>query len=108
MAYRYVIGHWPILICHLGNPPSPNQPLFPFQFIRQGIRVVQFAKRLDDGGAVYSDSAIGLFEVDEIPRQTLDIAVENDAHEFTNPIDHRSARVASNDVGSSDEIQRRR
>src|SRR2546427_12279398 len=28
MTYRYAIGHWPILICHLGERASPKSPLY--------------------------------------------------------------------------------
>ena len=57
---------------------------------------------------MYGDGAVGLFDVDEIARQAFDVAVENDAYEVAIPIDYRRARVASNDVRRSDEIQRRR
>src|SRR5437773_3133794 len=42
-----------------------------------------------------------------IPRETLQIAVEDDADEFAGAVYHRAAGVAADDVSGADEVKRR-
>ncbi len=46
--------------------------------------------------------------VEETVRQHLDVAVEDDTHDFRVPVDDRAARVAADDVGGRHEVERRR
>ena len=48
-----------------------------------------------------------LVGVDEIEHERLDVAVEDDAHHLARSVDDRAARVAADDVGRADEIERR-
>src|SRR5262245_26812226 len=44
--------------------------------------------------------------VDEIANQPMSIAVEVNSDEFTGPIDHRAAGVATDRVGSGNKVER--
>ena len=51
-------------------------------------------------------TVLGFIE-DKVSDERLDIAVENDADEFSRLVDHRAARIAANDVTRRDEVERR-
>src|SRR5262249_18624838 len=82
--------------------------LIPFQFIRQGRGVVYLSKCFDNRGAMHGNGSVRLLEVNEISRETLDVAVEDKTDEFAIPIDDRRSGIASNDVSRHHEIERRR
>src|SRR5437868_8267282 len=46
--------------------------------------------------------------VDKIPGERLDVAIENNAHDFALTVKRRAARVSSDDVRRRDVVQRRR
>ena len=48
-----------------------------------------------------------LLGVDEVQHQRLDVAVEDQADHLGVLVDHRAARVAADDVGRADEVERR-
>ena len=93
-----------------------NSVLLPTGWLRRHIgladdfvgnvgSVVDFAEGFDDRPGVDGHGA-GLFVgVDEVPDERLDVAVEDDAHEFAAAVDDRAARIAADDVGRRDEIE---
>src|SRR5262249_19954982 len=80
--------------------------LIPFQFIRQGRGVVHLSKCFDNRGAMHGNGSVRLLQVNEISRETFDVAVEYKTDEFAIPIDDRRSGIASNDVSRHHEIER--
>ena len=87
---------------------SALPPLPPFrQFIGQRFGVVDFAERFDDCLRVHCHGTRLLVGVHEVEHERLDVAVENQADDFRIPIDDGASRIAADDVGRADEVERR-
>src|ERR1035438_573301 len=77
------------------------------QFVHQPFGIVELAQSLGHGGGVDGYGAVGGSVVDEIAHQGFDVAVEDQAYDFTLRIDDRRSRIAADDVVGGDEIERR-
>src|ERR1022692_2210903 len=75
---------------------------FPHQF----LRAVHFFERCENRGGIHGCRATLTIVERIIPRKALQVAVENDADEFSGAIHHGAARIAADDVGRADEIER--
>src|SRR5437899_2590089 len=83
--------------------PSP-----PDELLHDPGRAVRRAQRREDGARVHRDRPCPVVRIDEVPRQGLDVAVEDQPHELELPIQQGRPRVAPDDVVRRDEIERRR
>ena len=80
----------------------------PFnQFIGQILGIIDFSQGFENRAAVDGQCPALLVAEYIVPDQRWQIAVEDDAHQFAVAVDHRAARVAADDVGGADEVQRR-
>src|SRR5207253_8566330 len=61
----------------------------------------------EDGGRIDSHRATNAVIELIIPRQRLQIAVEDDADELAGAVDHRTSGIAADDVGGADEVEGR-
>src|SRR5262245_53112632 len=77
-----------------------------FQLIRQLRGVVDFSESFDDRGAMHGNGSVRFLQVNEIPRETLNVAIENQADEFAIAIDDGRSGIAPDDVRRHDEIER--
>ena len=71
------------------------------------VGVVDLVERLTDRAHVHHDVAAPLRQVDEVPAQPLDVAVEVETHDRQVPGHGRRARVAAVGVGGGDEVEGR-
>lgn len=55
---------------------------------------------------MYGDRAVVLLVVNEVSDKTLDVSVEDQAHELGLAVDHRRAGVAADNVAGGDEVER--
>ena len=78
------------------------------EFGNQPLCVVNFLEHLGDAGGMNGDGARQSVGVTIVQHERLDIAVEDDTHEFASAIHHGTSRVSANNIGGVDEIQRRR
>ena len=76
------------------------------QFIRERIGAVNIAQSFQDPTRIDVDGAADGVIVDKIPRQRLNIAIENDAHQLAGPVDHGTTRIATDNIGGFHGIQR--
>src|ERR1035437_9766674 len=76
------------------------------KLVGQSIGVVDLAQRLDDRPRVHLDRARHLVAVLEVPRQRLDVSVEDDPHHLGVLSDDWAARVTADNVGCGNRIER--
>ena len=77
------------------------------QLVDQPIGVVDGSQRLDDRPRVDRDGPGDPVVVAEVEDERLDVAVEDQADDLVVAVDDRAARVAADDVGRRDEVERR-
>ena len=85
---------------------EPLQSYFALDFVGQRVGAVYLAQRFDHSGGVDGDGAVLCAVVDEVARQGLDVAIEDQADEFAIAIDDGRAGVAADDVAGGDEVDR--
>ena len=83
-----------------------NTALRAGQFVRQGIGVIDLMQRFDNRSRVYFDGSCDGVAVQEVPRQRLDVSVEDDPHHLGIFVDDRTTGVPANYVGCGDGIER--
>ena len=64
-------------------------------------------ERLDDRAGIDRDGPREAVVVDEVEDERMDVAVEDQADDLVLAVDDRAPRVAADDVGRRDEVQRR-
>ena len=75
--------------------------------VGQRVGLVDLPERLDDRPRVDRHRAVDARFVDVVARQHLDVAVEDQAHQFALLVDDRRPAVAADDVVGADEVERR-
>src|SRR5947209_7003859 len=90
-----------------GRRLGGRRRLLTGQFVGESPGVIDFAQRFDDALRVDGDGAGLFFAVDEVQDQRLDVAVEDQAYQLGVLVDDRAARIAADDVGRADEVERR-
>src|SRR5262245_43853000 len=80
--------------------------LLPFQLIRQRRGVVDLPESFDNRGAMHGDGSVRFLQVDEIPGETLDVAVEDKTDELAVAIDNGRSGIPPDDIRRHDEIER--
>src|SRR5262249_28208944 len=63
-------------------------------------------ERFQDGGGIHCQRASLRIAVSIIPGQTLEVAIEDNAHEFTATAHHRASGVAANYIAGRNKIER--
>src|SRR5438067_1215583 len=74
----------------------------------KGIPITEPAQRFNDRARVHAHRARHVVGENEPVRQRLDVAVEDEAHDFRVAVDHRAPGVSADDVVGRDEIEWRR
>src|ERR1035437_10365186 len=89
------------------SSPSSWRPLPPRQLVRNGRGLEDLRDRLGQRLGVDGHGASLLVRVDIAPDERFDVAVEDEADEFSLRVDDGRAGVAADDVGCQDEVHRR-
>src|SRR5579862_3119807 len=74
------------------------------QFVGQRVGAVDMAQRFQNPARIHLDGAADGVVVDEIPRQGLDVAVEDDAHHLAGFVHDGTSGVAADDVGGLNDV----
>src|SRR5437016_13204853 len=94
----------PLPLACLSKQPTKLLPR-AFQFVRERARIVNLAKRFDDGRGINRDSTrLGIGQ-NTIEHESLNVAVENDANKFVFLSHHQAAAVAHDDIAVRNEIE---
>src|SRR5690606_12745385 len=93
--------------CQKGRWQAVRGTLLRVDFGQDPVGFVDGFEGFADAGRVNGDGASDLVGVVERRCERLDVAVENNAHQLVDTIDHGAARVASDNVRRADEVQRR-
>src|ERR1017187_158190 len=104
VAARCGGGEWR---ASLPNGRGSDWNLLAGQFVHQAFGIVELAQSLGHGGGVDGHGAVGGSVVDVIAHQGFDVAVEDQADDFTFGIDDRRSGIAADDVVGGDEIEGR-
>src|ERR1035438_4309364 len=76
------------------------------QFIGQRVRSVDLAQGLLNASGIHGNRASLHVTEGKVPGQRFDVSVENDSHHFAFLIHRGRSRVASNNVGGGNKVQR--
>ena len=85
---------------------TAHATLLAGEFGHQTLGAIELAQRFGHGGGVDGYGAVGGAVIDEVADQGFNVAVENQADNFTLGVDYRRTGIAANDVVGGDEIQR--
>src|SRR5579884_2272018 len=77
------------------------------QFVCQIVGIINLAQGLGNSLAMNGDGPGLLLGIDVIQHQRLNVAIEDQADDLGILVDDGTARVAANDVGGADEVERR-
>lgn len=78
------------------------------EFVNDAVGAVDNLQGLSDRIRMHRNGAALLIGVDVVAGQRLNVAVKNQANEFSSLVDNRTAGISSDDVGRTYEIERRR
>ncbi len=86
----------------------PTDLLHAQQLIGERACIINFAQSFDDRGGIDRDGARLFVGENAVEDERLNVAVENDSHEFAGLVHDRTAAVTADNVSIGDKIEMRR